>query len=198
MRSAEEVAVTVAVKTPGSRLRPGVCGGQGRGRTADLPLFRRTLVPTELPDRENPGTGQVPPAVPTGFEPATSTLTGWRALQACSTGPCVTSNPSRRFPHRDTSANRLRPGEHITGTPVVASIFPVSLVIRPDGPTRPLKFKITSHNERRVTHPPPEQVTCSSGPHDVQPAGSVRFVIGRPLGFDRHVNLLVDSFDETA
>src|SRR5262245_21130003 len=23
--------------------------GQGRGRTADLPLFRRTLVPTELP-----------------------------------------------------------------------------------------------------------------------------------------------------
>ncbi len=24
-------------------------GGQGRGRTADLPLFRRTLVPTELP-----------------------------------------------------------------------------------------------------------------------------------------------------
>ncbi len=28
---------------------PGSCG-QGRGRTADLPLFRRTLVPTELPD----------------------------------------------------------------------------------------------------------------------------------------------------
>src|SRR5690349_9802119 len=25
--------------------------GQGRGRTADLPLFRRTLVPTELPAR---------------------------------------------------------------------------------------------------------------------------------------------------
>ena len=29
----------------------GFCGGQGRGRTADLPLFRRTLVPTELPGR---------------------------------------------------------------------------------------------------------------------------------------------------
>ncbi len=28
--------------------------GQGRGRTADLPLFRRTLVPTELPGREGP------------------------------------------------------------------------------------------------------------------------------------------------
>ena len=26
-------------------------GGQGQGRTADLPLFRRTLIPTELPDR---------------------------------------------------------------------------------------------------------------------------------------------------
>jgi hypothetical protein len=25
-------------------------GGQGQGRTADLPLFRRTLIPTELPD----------------------------------------------------------------------------------------------------------------------------------------------------
>ena len=54
-------------------------GGQGRGRTADLPLFRRTLIPTELPDRAG-----VPPvcAVLTGFEPATSTLTGWRALRA--------------------------------------------------------------------------------------------------------------------
>jgi hypothetical protein len=26
-------------------------GGQGRDRTGDLPLFRRTLVPTELPGR---------------------------------------------------------------------------------------------------------------------------------------------------
>ena len=30
---------------------PESCG-QGRGRTADLPLFRRTLIPTELPDRD--------------------------------------------------------------------------------------------------------------------------------------------------
>src|SRR6478735_10263956 len=28
-------------------------GGQGRGRTADLPIFSRTLVPTELPGRDN-------------------------------------------------------------------------------------------------------------------------------------------------
>src|SRR5262249_61810793 len=29
-------------------------GGQGRGRTADLPIFSRTLVPTELPGRVHP------------------------------------------------------------------------------------------------------------------------------------------------
>src|SRR6266511_3307560 len=53
---------------PGERL-----GGQGRGRTADLPIFSRTLVPTELPGRGG--------AVLTGLEPATSALTGRRALQ---------------------------------------------------------------------------------------------------------------------
>src|ERR1700761_8259294 len=57
-----------------------VCG-QGRGRTADLPLFRRTLVPTELPDLGDVALGATS-AVLTGFEPATSTLTGWRALHA--------------------------------------------------------------------------------------------------------------------
>ena len=61
--------------------------GQGRGRTADLPLFRRTLIPTELPDLDPglaPGRSGTPltRAVLTGFEPATSTLTGWRALRA--------------------------------------------------------------------------------------------------------------------
>src|SRR5690349_15423298 len=77
-------------------------GGQGRGRTADLPLFRRTLVPTELPGRARlmlpaPRIGQVSTcrkpgrradyarrrglAVLTGLEPATSALTGRRALQ---------------------------------------------------------------------------------------------------------------------
>src|SRR5215471_16656672 len=56
-------------------------GGQGRGRTADLPLFRRTLVPTELPDLGDVAQGATS-AVLTGFEPATSTLTGWRALHA--------------------------------------------------------------------------------------------------------------------
>jgi hypothetical protein len=57
-----------------------ICG-QGRGRTADLPLFRRTLVPTELPDLGDVALGATS-AVLTGFEPATSTLTGWRALHA--------------------------------------------------------------------------------------------------------------------
>src|SRR5499426_957539 len=60
---------------------PGGSGGQGRDRTADLPLFRRTLIPTELPDLAL-ARGRWARAVLTGFEPATSTLTGWRALQA--------------------------------------------------------------------------------------------------------------------
>src|SRR5699024_7931959 len=52
--------------------------GQGRGRTADLPLFRRTLVPTELPGRAGQA---MPPAMATqtGLEPATSAVTGRRA-----------------------------------------------------------------------------------------------------------------------
>src|SRR5699024_987817 len=36
---------------PSHRSETCVARGQGRGRTADLPLFRRTLVPTELPAR---------------------------------------------------------------------------------------------------------------------------------------------------
>jgi hypothetical protein len=50
------------------------CGGQGRGRTADLPLFRRTLVPTELPDlgwargrRPEPSPGAADPSGPDGI-----------------------------------------------------------------------------------------------------------------------------------
>jgi hypothetical protein len=63
----------------------GFSGGQGRDRTGDLPLFRRTLVPTELPGPE--GTGPVKPkcladlATLTGLEPATSAVTGRRANQ---------------------------------------------------------------------------------------------------------------------
>src|ERR1700722_12423871 len=55
--------------------------GQGQDRTVDLPLFRRTLIPTELPDRGGWAQGSNRAAVLTGFEPATSTLTGWRALR---------------------------------------------------------------------------------------------------------------------
>ena len=64
-------------------------GGQGRDRTGDLPLFRRTLVPTELPGpkreagpdsrkRTEPGRRS---ATLTGLEPATSAVTGRRANQ---------------------------------------------------------------------------------------------------------------------
>ena len=64
-----------SVSAGGRCSKPGEgLGGQGRGRTADLPIFSRTLVPTELP-----GLGIA--AVLTGLEPATSALTGRRALQ---------------------------------------------------------------------------------------------------------------------
>src|SRR5260221_10286356 len=74
----------------GRSIWAGESRGQGRDRTADLPLFRRTLIPTELPDldrreRRPAAPRRVAPltgAVLTGFEPATSTLTGWRALLA--------------------------------------------------------------------------------------------------------------------
>ena len=60
----------------------GFCGGQSRDRTDDLPLFRRTLVPTELPGRKVPVDDEPKPlATLTGLEPATSAVTGRRANQ---------------------------------------------------------------------------------------------------------------------
>jgi hypothetical protein len=41
-------------RRPRPRTGPTPCGGWGRGRTGDLPLFRRSLVPTELPSRSGP------------------------------------------------------------------------------------------------------------------------------------------------
>jgi hypothetical protein len=59
-----------------------ISGGQGRGRTADLSIFSRSLVPTELPGRAS-WAGRTDPGVATltGLEPATSALTGRRANQ---------------------------------------------------------------------------------------------------------------------
>src|SRR5215211_157662 len=63
-------------------------GGQGRDRTADLAVFSRTLYRLSyLPG--GPGLVALVRAVPTGFEPATSALTGRRAQPSCSTGPRV-------------------------------------------------------------------------------------------------------------
>ena len=57
---------------------------RGRDRTGDLPLFRRTLVPTELPGRKAiDSRRRTSPmmATLTGLEPATSAVTGRRANQ---------------------------------------------------------------------------------------------------------------------
>jgi hypothetical protein len=93
-----------ALSTLNSR---GICagqsGGQGRGRTADLPLFRRTLIPTELPDLAGALPGR---AVLTGFEPATSTLTGWRALRAALQDHLYRPPPGEQCPQRDSNPCR--------------------------------------------------------------------------------------------
>ena len=117
--------------------------GQGRGRTADLPLFRRTLVPTELPGRarlmlpvprDRAGVTCRKPgrradharrrglAVLTGLEPATSALTGRRALQLLHRTllvmPCPQrdSNPCYRLERAASWAARRwgRPCHHRT------------------------------------------------------------------------------------
>jgi hypothetical protein len=71
-----------------SSTRAACAGGQGRDRTADLPLFRRSLIPTELPgqrERNQGVPGTRPPsmttATQTGLEPATFAVTGRRANQ---------------------------------------------------------------------------------------------------------------------
>ena len=56
-------------------------GGQGRNRTGDLSLFRRTLLPTELPGLVIGDRFITAYATPTGLEPATSAVTGRRANQ---------------------------------------------------------------------------------------------------------------------
>ena len=56
-------------------------GGQGRNRTGDLSLFRRTLLPTELPGLVLVIRCITAHATPTGLEPATSAVTGRRANQ---------------------------------------------------------------------------------------------------------------------
>ena len=81
-------------------------GGQGRDRTGDLPLFRRTLVPTELPGRKarcaSPNLATL-----TGLEPATSAVTGRRANQLrhrallyCS---LLRRSPRSAYPLRDSN-----------------------------------------------------------------------------------------------
>ena len=88
-RSTTEVLFRPDSKTPTGVSAGGRCskpgerlGGQGRGRTADLPIFSRTLVPTELPGPAAPWCTRTRlVAVLTGLEPATSALTGRRALQ---------------------------------------------------------------------------------------------------------------------
>src|SRR5207248_11637951 len=55
--------------------------------------FQPRALPTELPRRGDAGPSSSPAGL-TGFEPATSTLTGWRARPSCSTGPSFIRAPN--------------------------------------------------------------------------------------------------------
>jgi integrase len=69
---------------PGSRHFRRSESGEGQNRTADTAVFSRVLCQLSY----------LAPAVRTGFEPATSTLTGWRARPGCSTGPMTFRAPN--------------------------------------------------------------------------------------------------------
>src|SRR5579863_2199690 len=79
--------------TPGAG--SGADGGRDRRRSGDLTLFRRALYQLSYPTVARPRT-RSEAAVLTGFEPATSGLTGRRALQ---TAP---QDPGQRRPTRCT------------------------------------------------------------------------------------------------
>jgi hypothetical protein len=87
-------------------------GGQGRDRTGDLPLFRRTLIPTELPGRK---ASCASTATLTGLEPATSAVTGRRANQLRHRALllCRSASPRRCTPYgirtRATALKGRRP-----------------------------------------------------------------------------------------
>jgi hypothetical protein len=118
------------VRNRTGRVREG--GGQGRVRTGDLSLFRRTLLPTELPGRAlDSGAGGAPNsagesrsgdhpdgcitalATPTGLEPATSAVTGRRANQlryGAWLGPtcCTLTGCPRNYSLGDRAAGNSR------------------------------------------------------------------------------------------
>ena len=64
-----------------ARGRIAVGGGRDRRRSGDLPLFRRLLCQLSYPTTHTTTRSGGGGAVLTGFEPAASTLTGWRSLQ---------------------------------------------------------------------------------------------------------------------
>jgi hypothetical protein len=92
-------AAAVGVKAKRRQAPPPYNSGRNRCRSGDLTLFRRALYQLSYPTKANPP----PPEHPngdecladlTGFEPATSGLTGRRALLAAPQVRVAAGNPS--------------------------------------------------------------------------------------------------------
>jgi hypothetical protein len=109
-------------------------GGQGRNRTGDLSLFRRTLLPTELPGLVSVMESITSYATPTGLEPATSAVTGRRAnqLRHGALWPRVRTLPGARetiAQHMDWAVSRTACG-HQRGRPPTLAHAMVAVLIR--------------------------------------------------------------------
>ena len=79
-------------QTDGGLTPRGSSGGRDRRRSGDLALFRRALCQLSYPTATARRLGV---AVPTGFEPATSGLTGRRALQTAPRDRGLLEHPQR-------------------------------------------------------------------------------------------------------
>src|SRR6185312_8977279 len=146
-------------------MAPGTCGGQGRDRTGDLPLFRRTLVPTELPGQSAGPVSRGKPApcsaTLTGLEPATSAVTGRRANQ---------------LRHRALLARAIVPARYsCSSTP--NGIRTRATAVKGRGP-RPLD------DGGRVVNPPPTAVRWERRKHTARPRGVPKRLVSRFPGTD--------------
>ena len=114
--------------------------GQGRDRTGDPPLFRRLLVPTELPGLTKTSLIQ---ATQTGLEPATSAVTGRRANQLRYWAKARTLSIPKAYPRRDSNPRLRRERAMSLATGRQGQFYPTSF--HPHTLTEKLFLDTTKH-----------------------------------------------------